>query len=387
MAEGLKRVGFDVRVITAYPHYPGWRIFAGYSGRTTSEISNSVPVTRLRPYMPRHLSNYKRLRFEIDFGVKAIFARWGKPDAVVLISPALFATAIAQFKARLSRRRPAVVVWVQDIYGLGVTETGALGSRGARLMRFVERYVLRRADAVVVIHDRFKKALVTSTGIDPTRVHVIRNWTHLQPFSSDRSRFRTKFGWGEETVVLHAGNQGAKQALENVVEAARLADGQEAAVRFVLLGNGNQRDHLATLAGGVARIDFMDSLDVGDFQGAMAAADILLVNEKPGVSDMAVPSKLTSYFSAKRPVLVATDAASISAEEVERAGAGVRVNAGDPQALLNEAITLGADVALSDRYGRAGATFQREALSEDRAVQLFVELLVSLQNEPARITN
>jgi len=171
---------------------------------------------------------------------------------------------------------------------------------------------------------------------------------------------------------------GAKQALENVVEAARLGDLRSSNVRFVLLGNGNQRDALEVLAEGVTRLDFMNSLNEEDFQGAMAAADILLVNEKPGVTEMAVPSKLTSYFSAQRPVIVATDAGSITAEEIETAGAGVRVNAGDPAALLQASLELGSDRARADEYGRNGALFQSEVLSASGAVAGYAEIISSL---------
>jgi glycosyltransferase involved in cell wall biosynthesis len=272
-----------------------------------------------------------------------------------------------------------VTIWVQDIYSLGVKETGATGAGGAALMRKFESFVFRRSDAVVVIHDRFKTVLQDTLHVDAEKIHVIRNWTHLQASVSDRAAYRSKFGWGSETVVLHAGNQGAKQALENVVEAARMADDRRSLVRFVLLGDGNQRELLASLAEGVSRIDFMKSLDDADFQGAMAAADILLVNEKPGVSEMAVPSKLTSYFSARRPVLVATDRNSITAEEIETAGAGIRVDAGNPEALLNEALELGSDPVRSKKYGTAGGIFQSTVLSAETAISEFQSLLQRLK--------
>jgi colanic acid biosynthesis glycosyl transferase WcaI len=178
-------------------------------------------------------------------------------------------------------------------------------------------------------------------------------------------------------VVLHAGNMGAKQALENVVEAARIADQDAAAVRFVLLGNGNQRDSLFTLGSGIDRLEFLNSLNDEDFQGAMAAADILLVNEKPGVTEMAVPSKLTSYFAAARPVIAATDEGSITAEEVESARAGIRVNAGDPRELLRESLALGSDPARSEEFGINGALFQQQVLSAEAAISNYAEIITS----------
>ena len=50
---------------------------------------------------------------------------------------------------------------------------------------------------------------------------------------------------------------------------------------------------------------------------------------------MAVPSKLTSYFSSGTAVVAATEAGSTTAAEVAAAGAGVRVQPGQPQLLLD----------------------------------------------------
>ena len=384
LAAGLVADGKQVRVVTSYPHYPAWEIADGYEGRRLRESIDGVPVTRLRPYVTKNPSGVKRLLLEIQFGLKAVFTPWGHPDVVILVSPALFSTAIIQLRALLTPRRPSIVVWVQDIYSLGVAETGAMGGGGASMMKRVEGHVLRKADRVVVIHDRFKQVLVSSLDVRPGVIEVVRNWTHLKPMNVDRKFYRGKFGWGSEIVVLHAGNMGAKQALENVVEAARAGDVRASNVRFVLLGNGNQRGALEVLAQGVTRLDFMNSLDDEDFQGAMAAADILLVNEKPGVTEMAVPSKLTSYFSAQRPVIVATDAGSITAEEIETAGAGVRVDAGDPIALLEAALELGSDVDRANEFGRNGAAFQSRVLSSGAAIARYAEIISTLAGQKRR---
>ena len=387
LASGLHELGWEIRAVTGYPHYPSWRVSEGYVGNRMSDTVDDVPVTRVRPYMPRNPSGLKRLLVELSFGFRSSQVAWGQPDVVVLVSPALFSSAIAIVRARLSPRRPKVVVWVQDLYGLGVSETGALGKGPARIMRLFESFVLRRADKVVVIHDRFKRHVVERLGLRSDDVEVIRNWTHLELLSADTLNYREKFGWTDEIVVLHAGNMGAKQALENVIDAARLADLSRANVRFVLLGNGNQRGILEARAAGIERIDFMESLTDHDFQGAMRAADILLVNEKPGVTEMAVPSKLTSYFAAGRPVIAATDEGSITAEEIGAAGAGVRVDAGHPQALLDAVMRLGADVESSKLFGECGARFQLQVLSRDSAISHYAEVIKRLargQRHPAK---
>jgi colanic acid biosynthesis glycosyl transferase WcaI len=367
-----------MRAITAFPHYPAWRVSAGYTGWTIHDNLDGVPVTRVRPYMPSNPSGLKRLAVEIVFGVRSAFVPWGKPDVVVLVSPALFAVMIAIARARLSRARPRVIVWVQDLYSLGVSETGALSGFGARVMTWFEKRILLRADTVVAIHHRFKRYIVEALGVNETKVKVVRNWTHLAPIVVDRAEYRERFGWTDEIIVLHAGNMGAKQALESVVEAARIADAENLPVQFVLLGDGNQRSALRELAEGIRHLTFMDSLNDRDFQGALSAADLLLVNEKPGVTEMAVPSKLTSYFSARRPIIAASDAGSITAGEIESAAAGIRVDAGDPRALLEGAIQLAGDRDLSARLGENGYHFYERELSPESALSRYADIINSL---------
>lgn len=78
---------------------------------------------------------------------------------------------------------------------------------------------------------------------------------------------------------------------------------------------------------------------------ALQAADILLVNEAPGLQDMALPSKLTSYFASGRPVVAATSATSVAAAEIRAAAAGVQADAGESHALLAAVEALSIDAA------------------------------------------
>ena len=378
LAERLAAIGRRVHVITAFPHYPTWRISPGYDGHRITETIAGVGVRRIRPYVPSRPAGVRRLLMEIHFGFLSIFTKWNTPEAIILVSPALFAVAIAQARARVFHPRVPVIVWVQDIYTRGVEETGVTGSSGTRIVKRIESAVFHRADTVVVIHDRFKRYLTESLGVENSKIEVVRNWTHISPSAPDRAAFREKFGWGKEVVVLHAGNMGAKQSLENVVEAARFADENGSHIRFVLLGNGNQRNRLELLASDVVKLDFLDSLDGESFQGAMAAADILLVNEKAGLSDMAVPSKLTSYFASGRPVIAVTDEGSITAEEIAAASAGVRVDTDDPAALVREALVLGNNAARGEALGRNGRAFQERMLSENSAISQYAEIITRL---------
>lgn len=366
-------------MITAHPHYPEWRVRDGYGGWRRTETISGVHVTRLSHHVPTRASGLRRLVSELSFGVRLLFEPWGSPDVVLFVSPALFSSAIAGLKVRPRASRPAHAVWVQDLYSAGVAESGQGGDAVARLMRSVESATLRGAKGVVVIHDRFRDYVVDELGVEHLRVEVIRNWSHVHPaVEVDREAVRARFGWGDETVVLHAGNIGAKQGLENVVEAARLADVAQEPVRFVLLGDGNQRAAVQAAAGGIRSVQFIDPLPDGEFEQVLASADVLLVNERPGMAEAAVPSKLTSYFSTGLPVIAATDVGSVTAAEIATSGGGIRVDAGRPRDLLDAVLALRADPGGRAAYGAAGKEFRASTLGAEAAITRFAGWLSDL---------
>ncbi|KQO97534.1 hypothetical protein ASF30_14000 [Leifsonia sp. Leaf264] len=376
LAHGLVQRGHNVRVISGYPHYPAWRIYDGYSGRTRKEDDDGVALTRVRHPVPAKPAMANRLFMELAFGLRALTSSWGRADAAILVSPALISTGIAGIKARM--RGIPYAVWVQDIYTLAARETADSGM-AARALRSVERRVLGSADSVVVIHDRFKSYLVSELGIAPEKIVVVRNWTHLTDNPrEDRESVRARRGWAPDDVIaLHAGNIGAKQGLENVVHASRIAARAGSSVRFVILGDGNQRAKLEAM-GANANLEFIDPLGDIEFESTLAAADVLLVNELAGMTEMSVPSKLTSYFATGVPVVAATDASSTTADEVLAAGAGPRVDPDDPAALVNAIEQLAADPAQARRYGESALHYRHQVLGADTAIDLLRGVVAGL---------
>lgn len=373
LCKELAKKGGLISVITTNPHYPEWKVRPGYGAWSSQEVIEGVNVRRLRHYIPYPPRGIRRLLSEISFGLRVAFTRWGKRDAIILVSPAMISSAIAMFRAQITHRSIPTIVWVQDLYTLGLAETGQGGKFTTWVMSSIEGWLLRRTDRVVVIHDRFAKRVQKDFDVPIEKVQVIRNWTHLEtPPKVDRAITRQRHGWlPDERIILHTGNMGAKQGLENVIEAARLAQEQELNIRFVLLGDGGERTRLQELGEGLTQLEFINPLNDFDYVAALAGADCLLVNELPGVSEMAVPSKLTSYFNSGRPVLAATALDGITAGEILASGAGVVVESGNPEALLHAAHQLSVDETKSFNLGKNGQRYRKTVLSQEAAVDNF----------------
>ncbi|WP_241028261.1 glycosyltransferase [Streptomyces verrucosisporus] len=381
IAEHLAALGADTHVLAGMPHYPAWRVHEEYRGRwRVRETHEGVTVHRRRHTVPRRQTALRRGLFEAGVLAHGVVAPPRvRPDVVLSQMPSLAGGVLG---ARIARRAgvPHAVV-VQDLMGAAAGQSGMSG--GGRVASFaggVEGRVLRSAALVGVVHESFADR-VTAMGVPRERVRVVPNWTHVRTPSGDRARTRARLGWPENaTVVLHSGNMGLKQGLEVLVETARLADrdggpGPGGTVRVVLMGEGHRREYLRELARGVESLDFLPPADAEEFPEILAAADVLAVTQRASVLDMSLPSKLTSYFTAGRPVVASVAAGSGTAREVERSGAGVVVPAEDPEALLEAVRRLAGDPVECAELGARGHEYVERRLSRRAGLERITALL------------
>jgi colanic acid biosynthesis glycosyl transferase WcaI len=375
LAEHLSASGHDVVVATGFAHYPEWRSSA--NGRlAASEKHNGVRIQRRWHYVPRAQTAGHRAGYELALlasGLTALPRRW-RPDVVVGTCPSLAGGALASIAARLYRVPYGLVF--QDLMGLAAAQSGvAGGARVAGLVRRTELRLARRAAGVGIVADGFRRYLEQG-GVPPDRIWRLRNWTRrVEPVES-APETRRRFGWREDDFVcVHGGNMGHKQGLDTLLDTAGLLRGT--GVRISLVGDGNDRARLERQAEEreLSNVDFIELQPPGKWEATMQAADVLLVNQRASVTDMSLPSKLTSYFAAGRPVVAAASPDSETAHEVEVAGAGIVVPPCEPEAFRDAILALKDDKALFDRLATEGAEYAQSTLSREAALREYEAFL------------
>jgi colanic acid biosynthesis glycosyl transferase WcaI len=371
LAEYLAGRGARVQALTGMPCYPGWAVHHDYRGLRIREQRNGVQVLRVAHFVPKRQDAARRAAYELSFLAHAGAARGlGHPNLVVGVTPALAGAAVA---ARLARRHNAsLMLIVQDLVGAAAAQSGIAGGRRvAAAANRLEGWVLRQADQVVVISDGFR-APVLDHGVLPEVIRHVPNWSRIATSTTDRRITRAMAGWRDgETIALHTGNMGLKQDLGNIVEAARLTR-HRTDLRWVLMGDGSQREQLRRQGHGLPNLDFLPLCDEDRYPDVLAAADVLLLNERAGVTEMSLPSKLTSYFASGRPVAGAVMAEGAAARELSRAGAPEPVPPGDPAALVRLVEHLG---TAGEAYGRRALDYARTHLTPDAALAQLIAAL------------
>lgn len=379
VARHLAACGADVTVVTTHPHYPAWRRPEGVRNRYSVQLDHGVRVVRVPTYVPRRPTTARRAVYELGYVAAARLHRLVaglRPDLVLACSPALFAGV---FGARTARRLGVPhVVLVQDLISSAAAQSGmAAAQRVQTLLSAVERSLFVDASAITVPSPAFVPVV---HGLCPTgRVHVVRNWTRLDTTApvdpAARGLMRRALGWEGKFVVAHTGNMGMKQGLEEFVPAMREIASRMPHVLFSFIGDGNARQTLVDALQGLATVEVRPPVGGDDYPVVLASADVLLVHERSTVRDMSLPSKLTSYCAAGRPVVAVTHGDSATAHEVDHTGAGVVVEHGDVNSLEAALRHWDEHPAAALESGRAGRHYATEVLRPEHGLTAVADLV------------
>ena len=180
LCESLAR-DHEVRVVTAPPYYPDWKIPSEYrSAWYSREHLNDVDITRAPIYVPGRPSGAKRLLHHASFLFSAAgpllssALRW-RPDIVFAVAPSLLSAPIAAMAARISGRR---VLAPCAGHGSGRRVRARAVAKNAatrKLMLQVERRILGSFDRISTISPQMIRCL-EQKGLAPERLREFRNW-------------------------------------------------------------------------------------------------------------------------------------------------------------------------------------------------------------------
>lgn len=364
LAEHLAAQGCRVRVVTGLGHYPGWRRMPDGSVPPRANLA----LTRYWHFIPARPTAGGRMLYEATWLASASRAlAAGRADAVIAIIPALSGGVLAWLAGR--RFRAPVGLVFQDLMGMAAEQSGYQGARPvAGTVTRVEGFVARHADQVAVVSDGFRPYL-ERIGVRPERLMRLRNWSRVVEPTESVAAARARLGWKPSDFIgLHSGNMGQKQALDNFLETAQLI--RDPGIRIVLAGEGNDRDRLMARARerSLDNVSFIGLQPAGQFEAMLRAADVLLINQRSSMSDMALPSKLASYFLSGRPVVAAVSPDSSTAREVEKAQGGLVVPAEDPPALLAAILKLRDSPETAQALGANAMTWAHHNLAPEQAL-------------------
>jgi len=209
MAEWLAARGHGVRVVTAPPYYPAWRVrtdYRAWSYKTEPGTEpDAVRVYRCPIYVPRHPSGHTRLLHLGSFMLSSLpimlsQAQW-RPDVVLTIEPTLMSSVAGVMTARIAE----AVAWlhIQDFEVDAAFGLGLLQSRGRRLRvgEMIERRAMGLFDHVSTVSEKMMQRL-PEKGIPVEKTVMFPNWVDTDAIAplQGPSRLRHQLGLGPDRV-------------------------------------------------------------------------------------------------------------------------------------------------------------------------------------------
>lgn len=342
----LVEKGIEVDVLTGKPNYPEGVIYPGYQiGGCGVESWAGTAVYRV-PLFPRGSRNVWRLIVNyLSFVVAGLICgpwmlRKRKYDVVFVygLSPILLAIP-AILLSWLKRRN--LVVWVQDLWPDSLAATGYVRNpRVLRAVAWVVRWIYRHTDLLLVQSRAFVAPVAAMAPGKPVFYYP----NSVEPMFSESPLPNVALpdvpALNEGFTVVFAGNVGAGQAVEVMVEAAVLLK-DVPAIRFVVFGQGSRWDWMRKQVEvlGLTNLHLPGRFPVNTMPGLMQKAEALLVTlaDEP-IFALTVPNKVQAYMAAGRPILACLNGEG--ARLVEEAQAGWGVPAQDARGLADAVLRL-----------------------------------------------
>ncbi len=338
LAQQFQRMGLRPVILCAAFHH----LLTKVPEVRTAEV-DGVPYTWIKTCRYEQ-NDIRRVLNMIEFSARLTLHRLRdlpRPDVVIASSPHPFAAVNGY---RLARKYRAKFIFeVRDLWPLTIVAVGGHSPRHpvVRAMAWAERLGYERCDHTVSLLGGAKDYMVAH-GLDAGKFVYIPNGidpearqTNVEPLPDEHSRVIQDLKLQGKLIILYSGSHGVVNALENLIEVARLLR-EEPRVHFLLVGQGPEKESLQKQVrqAGLPNITLLSPVARSQMATLTQAADLgyLGLQKKDLFRYGVSPNKLFEYMSAGLPVLFAIDTMH---DEVAEAQCGFSIPAEDPQALTD----------------------------------------------------
>lgn len=341
-----------------------------------------------------HFGRRKLIGRAVDYAtfyISAAFAIWRlarSGDIIIAMTDPPMLSVIA---APIARWRGARLVnWLQDLFP-EVAE--AVGLDGRQLpsffysaLRVFRNRSLRSAALNVALGDLMAERLL-ALGVAPNRISVIENWTDgtlIEPVASSNNSLRREWSLDGKFVVGYSGNLGRahdyKTLLDAIMHLERATPTSMPIVWLFIGGGALHRAFESDLrAQNLKSVIFKPYQPRDMLAQSLSAADIHLVQLRPELEGLIVPSKFYGVAAAGRPTIFVGDQDGEIARIIQRDGLGYIVPQGDGAGLAARVLALSCAPDLCRKIGararQACDTAFEKRIAIDRWESLFKRFL------------
>lgn len=385
----LRQHGCEVAVLTGQPNYPGGKIFDGYRSTSLGRQEHSGYVIHRVPMAPRGEGSALRLaaNYLSFLSSASLFGPWllrgQRFDVIFVFGMSPILQIIPGVILKWLKRAP-LVTWIQDLWPQSLEVTGFVtNARVLSMVAKVVRWLYRSNDLLLVQSVGFIDEVRSMAGRTPVEYHPNPGELAFatEPTGPCTLTLEPAFN------VVFAGNLGTVQALETIVEAARLLS-HLPNIRFILIGSGSRsgwlQSEIARL--GLTNIQLPGRFPPEAMPGILSQASALLVSlARSPIMSQTIPSKVQAYLAAGKPIIASLDGEG--ARVIKDAQAGLACPAEDAAALANAVTELeSADPAALLRMGANSRLYYEAHFQPDHLAAQLIQRLEKLLDDRSHQT-
>ena len=313
--------------------------------------------------------------------VKSVLMK--RPDVIVVETDPFMLPTLGRFLKFWKRSK--LVVYLQDIYpDIAIAVEQVKPGFLTKTVRFLLFGAYKRADRIIVLSHDMKRRLVEQ-GVKEQKIVIIPNWIDTKavyPIKGEDNSFRKEQKLEGKFVVMHSGNMGLTQRLEQLVE---VADGlrERKDICFLLVGGGAAQASLEAMIAerSLENIRTVPYQPRDRLAESLSAADLHVISMHPDITGCLMPSKMYGILASGTPVLAIVPSETDVASVVDSESVGFAVTPGNIEEIQQQIVWCAnhrKDFSEMESRARklAESTYDRQVV-----IQQFRDFLRELLNE------
>lgn len=247
---------------------------------------------------------------------------------------------------------------LQDIFPDSLITTG-ITKKNTLLWKIgvkIEKKTYALSKHIVVISNSCYKNLI-SKGIEKDKISLIPNWVDTDSIKEvkkgENDLFQEYKIDSSKYLVVYAGNFGAAQGAEVILETAKILQDYKD-IQFVVFGGGSNFDNAVQYVkeNNLCNLIINPLLPQERVSEVYSLGDVVLVTCKAGVGKSGMPSKVWNIMACNKPIIASFDLESELADILAESSCGICVSPENAEKLaiaILEQKNKGSDVSVDGR--------------------------------------
>jgi glycosyltransferase involved in cell wall biosynthesis len=356
LARHLTAAGHTVKILTSRQYYGTDRLHD-----LAEETLQGIHIKRVRGTAFGKKNILGRLSDFATFYLAAALEllRGEKPHVILaLTSPPLIAALPALLRV-FHGGQPALVHHVMDLYPEALSAHGMMKPSHPlyRIFRYLNGVVLARASSVIALGHDMKELLLANypNCVAPENIHVVQPWAEgdqLSPIARSDNPLIKSNNLQDTFNIVYSGNLGLAHDVDTITQAIQRTK-DDTTLRWVFVGSGKRYDSLKLQAAkeNWPNARFLPFAPREMLNQSLNMADVHLVSQLPEFTGIVVPSKLYGILAVGKPTIMVGPPDCECSRAVREHNAGLVVNCGDVDGLINAVTSLRDNPALRAHQG------------------------------------